>query len=108
MGRGPSAIPGLLADYLDMLNLEANDWIGIETLTERILGPAPQELWDRRPSSLYVEVLRPLVWCGLLLETGERLGERQVMKSPLWHAALTLPSNEVLGGRVRLKPSGGF
>lgn len=92
MGRGRSAIPGRIRHYLDVLNLEANDWIGIEALTSIILGPSP-EPWDPRPSSLYVEVLRPLAWCGLLLEAGHGSRDNAVMKSPLWQAALDLPSD---------------
>ncbi|WP_353257896.1 hypothetical protein [Hyphomonas sp.] len=97
MGRGRSAIPGRVADYLDALNLAARDWIGIDLLTERILGPAPEQVWDRRPSSLYVGVLQPLVWCGLLLEVDADDLDTRVMKSPLWHQALQLPSDEALG-----------
>lgn len=100
MGRGRCAIPGHLADYLDVLNLEANDWIGIEALTERILGPA-QTSWDPRPSSLYVESLRPLIWSGLLVEKGQGSRDNTIMKSPLWHQALALPSDEALGVRAR-------
>ncbi len=92
MGRGRSGIPGGIRHYLDVLNLEANDWMGIEALTRMILGPS-SEPWDQRPSSLYVEVLRPLAWCGLLLEAGHGSRENHVMKSPLWHAALDLPSD---------------
>lgn len=101
LGRGRSAIPGHLADYLDALNLAAGDWIGIDTLTERILGPGPQNVWDRRPSSLYVGVIRPLIWCGLLLEAEDGAGETRVTKSPLWHQALVLPSDEALAARGR-------
>lgn len=97
IGRGQSAIPGRLADYLDVLNLEANDWIGIEALTERILGPAPGS-WDPRPSSIYVEVLRPLVWSGLLLEKSHGSRENTIMKSPLWREALELASNRWANG----------
>lgn len=97
MGRGRTAIPGHLADYLDALNLAAGDWMGIDLLTEHILGPAPGQVWDRRPSSLYVGVLRPLVWCGLLLEDDDGAHDTRVMKSPLWHHALALPSDQALG-----------
>lgn len=92
MGRGRSGIPGRIRHYLDVLNLEANDWIGIEALTSMILGPSP-EPWDPRPSSLYVEVLRPLIWSGLLLEKSQGARDNAVMKSPLWQAALDLPSD---------------
>jgi len=52
MGCGRPAIPGHLAHHLDVLNLEANDWIGLSALTGRILGPAPEKVWHPRPSSL--------------------------------------------------------
>lgn len=100
-GRGGLAIVGHLSDYLDALNLMAGDWISIDALTERILGPASTQTWDRRPISLYVGVIRPLVWCGLLLEVGARAFETNVKKSPLWHHAFTLPSDDVLGLKGR-------
>lgn len=101
MGRGRPAIPGHLSDYLDVLNLETNDWIGLDALTGRILGPAPEQVWDPRPSSLYVCVIRPLVWSGLMLEDEEGAPDIRVMKSLLWHEALVLPSDEALGLRGR-------
>ena len=101
LGRGRPAIPGQLADYLDALNLAAGDWIDIDALTECILGPPSPKEWDRRPSSLYVLVIRPLVWCGLLLEADADASNTRVMKSPLWHCALALPSDEALRVRGR-------
>lgn len=94
MGRGRSEIPGVLSDYLDMLNLAADDWISVEDLTVQLLGPSPKQ-WDHRPSSLYVNVIRPLVWAGLMLETKDSTGERLVQKSSLWHKALALPSDSM-------------
>lgn len=99
MGLGRSAIPGCLADYLDVLNLEANDWIDITALTNMILGPSRDE-YDLRPSSLYLKVLRPLIWSGLLLETGHGSSDNSIMKSPLWHAALELPSDRQAGNKT--------
>lgn len=105
MSRGGLAIVGHLVDYLDALNLVAGDWIGIDALTERILGPASKQVWDRRPLSLYVGVIRPLIWCGLLLEVDADADafETNVMKSPLWHHAFALPSDDVLGLQRGLK-----
>ncbi|GGY36972.1 hypothetical protein [Parvularcula lutaonensis] len=94
MGRGRSEIPGELSDYLDMLNLAADDWISVKDLTVQLRGPSPNQ-WDYRPSSLYVNVLRPLVWAGLMLETEDSAEERHVQKSSLWHEALSLPSDSM-------------
>ena len=94
MGRGRSEIPGLLSDYLDMLNLAADGWISVEDLTLQLLGPSPKQ-WDHRPSSLYLNVIRPLVWAGLMLETEDSTGERLVRKSSLWHETLALPSDSM-------------
>ncbi|MFZ4072064.1 MAG: hypothetical protein ACOYJ6_18460 [Caulobacterales bacterium] len=99
MGRVRTAIPGRLAEYLDALNLAAGDWICVKGLAERLLGPAPDQAWDPRPLDLYVAVLRPLIWCGLLLEEDGARSNSRVMKSPLWHEALVLPSDEALKPR---------
>jgi len=99
MGRVWTAIPGRLAEYLDALNLAAGDWICVKVLAERLLGPARDQAWDPRPLSLYVAVIRPLVWCGLLLEEDGGRSNSRVMKSPLWHEALALPSDEALEPR---------
>jgi hypothetical protein len=96
MGRVRTAIPGRLAEYLDALNLAAGDWIGVRALTEQLLGSGVDQNWDPRPLSLYVAVIRPLVWCGLLLEEDGGWSNSRVMKSPLWHQALALPSDEAL------------
>lgn len=96
MSRVRTVIPGRLADYLDALNLAAGDWIGVKALTEQLLGSAPDQKWDPRPLDLYVAVIRPLVWCGLLLEEDGGRSNSRVMKSPLWHEALALPSDEAL------------
>jgi hypothetical protein len=96
MGRVRNDIPGRLADYLDALNLAAGDWIAVVALTEQLLGPEHDQSWDPRPLSLYVAVLRPLIWCGLLLEEDGGRSNSRVMKSPLWHEALALPSDEAL------------
>jgi len=94
LGRGRSELPGVLSDYLDMLNLAADGWISVEDLTVQLLGPCPMQ-WDHRPSSLYVNVIRPLVWAGLMQETEDSAGERRVHKSSLWHEALSLPSDSM-------------
>lgn len=99
MGRVRTAIPGRLSEYLDALNLATVDWIGVKVLTEQLLGPARDHNWGARPIDLYVAVLRPLVWCGLLLEEDGRGANSRVMKSPLWHEALVLPSDEALEAR---------
>lgn len=99
MGRGRSAIPGRLGHYLDVLNLEAGNSIEINALINLALGPAQGE-YDPRPSSLYVEILRPLIWSGLLLETGHGSRDNAIMKSPLWHVALDLPSDQQAGHKT--------
>ena len=99
MGRVRNDIPGRLAEYLDALNLAAGDWIGVKALTEQLLGPVRDQNWDPRLLSLYVAVLRPLIWCGLLLEADGCGANSKVMKSPLWREALVLPSDEALEAR---------
>lgn len=96
MGRVWTAIPGRLAEYLDALNLAAGEWICVRELTERLLGPARDQAWDPRPLNLYVAVIRPLVWCGLLLEADGGGANSKVMKSPVGQEVLTLPSDEAL------------
>jgi hypothetical protein len=99
MGRGWTGISGRLAEYLDALNLASGDWIEVTALTERMLGPAEGQTWDPRAIDFYVAVLRPLVWSGLLLEEDGGRSKSRVMKSPLWHEALVLPSDEALKPR---------
>jgi hypothetical protein len=55
-------------------------------------------------SSFYLQVLRPLCWTGLLHE--HRLGEvsvaaRVFTKTPLWHAALRLDTDDMVVPPVR-------
>ena len=46
--------------------------------------------------ALYLQVLRPLCWCGLLNEHGHRGGrisDRTFAKTPLWKVALRLDTD---------------
>ena len=95
LARGRSDIFGRLPDFLDILNLETHNWVGVEELTSKIFGPSDASL-DLRPSSLYVEVLRPLIWCGLLMESADGARENMIRKTPLWQEALSLRSDELI------------
>lgn len=100
LGRGCSTIPGSLPDYLDTLNLAANGWISVDDLTIHLLGASPAD-WDRRMPSLYIAVIRPLVWAGLVLEAKDDAGKKIIRKSSLWHEALELPSDRDLIGSLK-------
>ena len=95
LARGRSDIFGRLPDFLDILNLEAHNWVCVEALTDKIFGPGDGSL-DLRPSSLYVEVLRPLIWCGLVMESADGARDNMIRKTPIWQEALSLTSDEFI------------
>ena len=86
--------------FLNVINVEAEDGISAERLREVLYGPSdPGPRYDPIAGQLYVEVLRPLCWLGLLQVVGEeRMASRDNIyaKTPLWHAALQLDTDDSL------------
>jgi hypothetical protein len=61
--------------------------------------PDPGPRYDLLAGQLYVEILRPLCWLGLLQIIGEeRIASRDNVyaKTTLWHAALRLDTDASL------------
>ena len=54
---------------------------------------------------LYIQVLRPLCWAGLLQQgrgtASYRFEEAMFMKTPLWRAALRLDTDHLVHGATR-------
>lgn len=86
--------------FLNVINVEAEGAISAERLREVLYGPPdPGPRYDPIAGQLYVEILRPLCWLGLLQVVGEeRLAFRDNVyaKTPLWHAALRLDTDASL------------
>jgi len=81
--------------FLNVLNLEAEGGASGEQIRHAFYGPRdPNDRFDDELSALYINVLRPLCWAGLLHET--RMDRRfhtkdyVFVKTPLWRAALRL------------------
>ena len=91
--------------FLNVLNVEAEDGITGRGIRRALYGDAdPGDRFDYALSSLYVQVLRPLCWTGLLQEqrpVGFRLEDRLFTKTPLWHAALRLDTDRDVTRAVR-------
>lgn len=96
--RTPSPLLGNWDIYLNVLNVEAEDGITGEGIRRCLFGePNPEEHFDDVASALYVQVLRPLCWTGLLQETQTqrwRHSDSVFTKTPLWKAALALSTDD--------------
>ncbi|PQO24008.1 hypothetical protein C2I36_05275 [Rhodobacteraceae bacterium WD3A24] len=94
--------------FLNVLNVEAEDGATGAQL-RRVLygepetGPFPQ--YDRVMGDLYIQVLRPLCWAGLLHQPqgadSYRTEDALFMKTPLWRAALQLETDRKIQGATR-------
>jgi hypothetical protein len=86
--------------FLTVINVEAQGGISAQRLREVLYGlPEPGPRYDPIAGQLYVEILRPLCWHGLLQVIGEeRMASRDNVyaKTPLWHAALRLDTDASL------------
>ena len=67
------------------------------------MGPLPR--YDEVMGQLYIQVLRPLCWAGLLQQgrgtASYRFEEAVFMKTPLWRATLRLETDGVARGATR-------
>ena len=91
--------------FMNILNVEAEDGITGADLRRTLygepeLGPGPR--YDDILGSLYLNVLRPLCWAGLLQENRAkgllRTRESTFTKTPLWKAALRLETDGMVSG----------
>lgn len=72
---------------LSAVNVEAHAGVSQTDFCRRLMGVKEGDYHLR--SLIYVHVLRPLCWLGLLHEAGERRSERFFTKTALWPLALT-------------------
>jgi hypothetical protein len=84
--------------FLNVLNVEAEDGATGGDLRQVLYGERdPGDRFDQMLSSLYLQVLRPLCWTGLLHENRakglHRTRESTFTKTPLWRAALRLETD---------------
>lgn len=91
---------------LGVLNLEAHEGASDDRMYAAILGMSEEQA--RRDhvltAILHVYVLRPLTFAGFLAEmrTGTGFSMQHIyVKTPLWHAALKLPTDKALSPIVR-------
>lgn len=94
--------------YLNVLNIETEDGatgahLRCVLFGEPEKGPLPR--YDELMGQLYIQVLRPLCWAGLLQqERGEpsyRSEDAVFVKTPLWRATLRLATDEMVGRAQR-------
>ncbi|EPX85464.1 hypothetical protein ruthe_01724 [Rubellimicrobium thermophilum DSM 16684] len=86
--------------FLNVLNVETEDGATGAHLRrvffgEPETGPIPR--YDEGMGQLYIQVLRPLCWAGLVQQergtASYRFEEAVFMKTPLWRAALVLDTD---------------
>jgi hypothetical protein len=92
--------------FLNVLNVETEDGATGADLRKVLFGEHyPAVGFDDVLSSLYIQVLRPLCWTGLLEENRAkgllRTRESTFTKTPLWRAALRLDTDAVAQGATR-------
>lgn len=104
-GRVPERLLGNWDIFLNVLNVEAEDGIsGLDFRRELYGEPEVESGFDPTVSSLYVQILRPLCWTGLLQEQrqdGLRHSTSLFTKTPLWRAALRLDTDGIVKPAVR-------
>ena len=103
---GDTAIPGNWDIFLNVLNVEAEGGASGADLRRVLYGePEATGIFDPMISGLYVQVLRPLCWSGLLqkTDTAGRYGTSEAMfaKTPLWSAALKLDTDDLVDIQTR-------
>jgi hypothetical protein len=94
--------------FLNVLNVETEDGATGAHL-RRVLygepetGPVPR--YDQVMGDLYIQVLRPLCWAGLLHKqpgaVSYRMEDALFVKTPLWRAALRLDTDGAVRGATR-------
>ena len=94
--------------FLNVLNIETEDGATARTLRRVFFGEpekGPLPRYDEVMGQLYIQVLRPLCWAGLLQQergtASYRFEEAVFMKTPLWRSALVLDTD----AEVRRRPA---
>ena len=88
--------------------MEAENGVTGEELRHVLFGepePSPFPRYDEVMGNLYTQVLRPLIWTGLLQETrlekSFRSQESVFTKTPLWKATLILETDRMVKPATR-------
>ncbi len=91
--------------FLNVLNVEAENGTTGGKIRQVLYGdPDPADLYDHIMSSLYLQILRPLCWAGLLSEQrklGTNFKDIMFTKTPLWHSALKLDTDSMVKRATR-------
>jgi hypothetical protein len=86
--------------WLNVINVEAmSGATGLQLRTALYGNRLPGARYDTILSDLYIQVLRPLCWAGLLTEKPDRdlrVADRTFQKTPLWAAALQLRTDSLI------------
>lgn len=106
--RGDAPVPGNWDIFLNVLNIEAEDGATGAHIRRTLYGDPgsrPFPGYDEVMGNLYIQVLRPLCWAGLLHEqrgTGSfRTQDTVFTKTPLWRAALQLETDRAMRPATR-------
>lgn len=101
-------ILGNLDVFLNVLNVETEDGATGAHLRRVLFGEpetGPLSRYDEVMGQLYIQVLRPLCWAGLLQQergtTSYRFEEAVFMKTPLWCVALRLDTDRLVRKQIR-------
>ena len=88
--------------FLNVINVEAAVGATGADLRRALFGdpePSPLPRYDETMGALYIQVLRPLLWTGLLEETRPEKSFRSqdsvFSKTPLWRTSLKLESDSI-------------
>lgn len=92
--------------FLNALNVETEDGATGADLRQVLYGdPNPGDRFDQVLSNLYIQVLRPLCWTGLLEENRAkgllRTQKSVFTKTPLWKVALKLETDSMVRQATR-------
>ncbi len=90
--------------FLNVLNVEAENGVSGRELDRVFFSADSTEQYSYDLSNLYVQILRPLCWTGLLSEDrsqGQGLEARTFTKTPLWHASLHLDTDDMVKPATR-------
>lgn len=85
--------------FLNVINVEAQRGLSEDRLSLVLYGPSEERGWQadiRLKAALFIQVLRPLCWMGLLEEVRSGDGSKQekhYFKTSLWHDALELDTD---------------
>lgn len=102
--RAQDQILGNWDVFLNVINVEADHGTSRSALRKTLYGDpdASASFHDSIASTLYITVLRPLCWAGLLKEeeTNRLLSDEQFTKTELWRRTLRLDTDTHLRLRV--------